>query len=171
MVNNNFKKLMSVCAPFPKQGGVSLQQTNGSFLTGVISINWGGKDRSFEKVKYTDSPSSYYLNGVTFGDSDQPATVEDYKLAGNIISNLVASVTISKSDNDITARFTITNNNSTEVTIKEVCYTAYFQYFTSSWGSNSNGVVIDRTVLDTPVTIPTGGVGQIVYTITFNYPA
>ena len=29
---------------------------------------------------------------------------------------------------------------------------------------------VERTVLETPVTIPAGGVGQVTYTIRMNYP-
>ena len=170
MLNNNFKKIMSVCAPFPSASGVSLKLTNGRFLNGVVSVNFSGKTYSFANVKYNTAASSYSGNTVVFGDSDQPATLEDYKIVGNVIPNLVASVATVKSDENITARFTITNNNSTEITIKEVCYVASATYYSANWGSNNLSVVIDRTVLDTPVTIPAGGVGQVEYTITFNLP-
>ena len=102
--------------------------------------------------------------GVVFGDGNTPATAEDYKLAGNIITGFTATANLARSiDNgvaQIVATYTI--NASSEVTIKEIVA------FASTGGNGT--YIVDRTVLDTPVTIPADGVGQVVYTITFNYP-
>lgn len=57
---------------------------------------------------------------------------------------------------------TITNNNETDITIGEVGIV----YQTGS----SYSVLFERTVLESPITIPAGGVGQVTYTIRMNYP-
>ena len=107
---------------------------------------------------------------VMFGTGDTPPTINDYNLSGNFITGLVATkatTNLINSDSfSITTRYTLTNTGAEAVTIKEVGLGQSFNYY----GSSENSCLIDRTVLDTPVTIPAGGVGQVEYTITFNYP-
>ena len=111
--------------------------------------------------------------GVRLGTGDTPATVNDYKLSGDLITGYNFTVKIetqnSAESDKITATYTITNTSSSEITIKEVGIVAKMANTTSVAQIQHMGL-LDRTVLDTPVTIPAGGVGQVVYTITFNYP-
>ena len=139
---------------------ITINNAAGSFLPFFIS----GYDYKVDLSKINTSYNMSSRGGVIFGNGDTPATAEDYKLAGNIITGITASAALARSFNDgmaqIVATYTITA--SSEVTIKEIAAFA---------SSGSNGIyMVDRTVLDTPVTIPAGGVGQVVYTITFNYP-
>ena len=112
-----------------------------------------------------------HTQGVLFGTGDTPASLDDYKLAGDMIQNIAASIhktySYSEAQPNLKALYTITNNNEAAITIKEVALNVQYTY--NSNGSTS-GCVIDRTVLDTPVTIPAGGVGQVEYTFTFNLP-
>ena len=112
------------------------------------------------------------INGtcIVFGDGDATPTINDYNLSGNLITGIVSSTSTVRKSNGVEKRFTVTNNNSNEIIIKEICY-----FSQAGWRSDlgsSSGIILllDRTVLDTPVTIPAGGIGQVVYTITFNYP-
>ena len=134
---------------YPYQTSVSIQSAINSVKTNL--------------VKYTQ--------GVLFGTGDTPASLDDYKLAGDIIQNIAASISktysYSEAQPSLKAVYTITNNNAAAITIKEVALNVRYTY--NSNGSVS-GCVIDRTVLDTPVTIPAGGVGQVEYTITLNLP-
>lgn len=166
MFNNNFKNLFAACAPFPIRDGKSITYVGGGKLS-FTNINWSGTACTFERAGVS---TNYTANTVVFGDSDQPATEGDYKLAGNIITNISWSTTTKISSEAITKICTITNNNDTEITIKEAAYMASFYCYNSSWGNSSSSCVIDRAVLDTPVTIPAGGIGQVEYTITFNLP-
>ena len=97
-------------------------------------------------------------SGVLFGTGTTPPTYTDNKLSGSPIRGLTVSAEVTKENysNEIVALYTITNNTGNDVTIGEVglCYT---------WA------LLDRTVLENPVTIPAGSIGQITYTITFNY--
>ena len=151
-------------------------------LTDIKPLDWDGQ----VKLKYypyrtnvsiqaainsikTDSVRN--TQGVLFGTGDTPASLDDYKLAGDMIQNIAASISktysYSEAQPSLKAVYTITNNNAAAITIKEVAL--HVQYTYNSNGSVS-GCVIDRTVLDTPVTIPAGGVGQVEYTIAFNIP-
>ena len=110
-------------------------------------------------------------DGVLFGTGDTPASLDDYKLAGDVITNIAASINRTYSyfveQQSLKAVYTITNNNTEEITIREVALNVAVPHAISG---GKNQYIIDRTVLDTPVTIPSGGVGQVEYTITFNLP-
>ena len=109
--------------------------------------------------------SSY---GVAFGTSTTPATVSDYYLE-NILDNTQISVaspsgvSYSRLDahEEYSVTFGITNITSNAITIAEVGLIAKINDFYYA--------LVDRTVLDTPVTIPAGQSKQITYTIRFNY--
>lgn len=127
-----------------------------------------------DNYNYTDyyGPRMRYLfssySGVKLGTGTTPPTIDDYTLSGSAISttNLSSSCSWSASvDEDgatYTSVFTITNNKSNDITISEV------GLFMSD-GTNFP-YMVERTVLDSPVTIPAGGVGQVTYTIRMNYP-
>ena len=151
-------------------------------LTDLKPLNWNGQS----KTKYYPDPTNIsiqaalnsvktdlatYVSGVLFGTGDTPASLDDYKLAGDVIQNIAVSIhrtyLYSEAQPSLKALYTITNNNEAAITIKEVALNMQFNYTSSG---SSNGCVIDRTVLDTPVTIPAGGVGQVEYTITLNLP-
>ena len=114
--------------------------------------------------------SASYGNGIVFGDSDEPESEDDYYLKGSIINGLTASAAVEKVAGSVKKNFTLTNNTSSPVTIKEVGFYAQFYFTDMAGGGNAVYIMVDRTVLDTPLTIPAGGIGQVEYTITFNYP-
>lgn len=129
---------------------------------------------------YPKCPSIYYLRdsyekggGVVLGTGTTQPTYEDYKLSGNLVSgyNYTKTVTIANEENraSITAAYTITNTTSSPFTIGEIGLVA--DILTGGNNSSQYKCLLERTVLDSPVTIPAGGVGQITYTITIEYPA
>ena len=108
--------------------------------------------------------TSQHGSGVAFGDGTTPPAFTDYKLSGNVITGISGSVSQTSEEDDdgvtLTNVITVTNNNSNDITISEVCANCQYQaYF-----------MVERTLLDTPLTIPAGGIGQVTYTIRFNYP-
>ena len=112
--------------------------------------------------------------GAVFGDGNTPPTAEDYKLSGNYITSgfkytAALSYNFTDADASITATYTITNTSEAPILIKEVGLIAALNEINTA-NNIKNNALIDRTVRDTPVTIPAGGIGQVVYTITFNYP-
>ena len=138
----------------------------------IFSLAWGlDKNDAFTaSMRYLRS-SLGDSSGVILGDGDTPPTPDDYRLAGEIITDFTysGSLTHVVSDTAITAKaiYTITNTSDTEITIKEVGLMG------ANFASQLTGAqrfLLERTVLDTPVTIPAGGVGQVEYTVTFNYP-
>lgn len=121
--------------------------------------------------------SSNFYSGVIFGDGSTHVTKSDYNLAGNHIKTLSAIVQITRSVDEngveIKAVYSLTNTGTTDVVIAEM---AMLERILSGLTTESNNnrfyfnYIIDRKVLDAPVTIPAGGVGQVTYTIRVNYP-
>lgn len=170
---NNVSKSVTTCAGTT----ASLSIVSGStsvanatccniMLKGVGTSD-GGKASS---LYYVQTSYASATGGIVFGDGSAPVTPDDYTLSGNIISGITASCTVSNElvDNVSTTKsiITITNGNDSDITISEVGLMAK----TSLSDNAKYSFLTERTVLDTPVTIPAGGIGQVTYTIRFNYP-
>ena len=151
-------------------------------LTDIKPLDWDGQSKTKyypyktsvsiqAAINSVKTDSVRHSQGVLFGTGDTPASLDDYKLAGDMIQNIAASISktysYSEAQPSLKAVYTITNNNEAAITIKEVALNVQY---THNSNNSTSGCVIDRTVLDTPVTIPAGGVGQVEYTITFNLP-
>lgn len=122
---------------------------------------------SMSRIATTPATS---LSGIILGTGDTPPTVDDHRLAGDIITTIASSVAVSfemeEGGTILTSLCTITNSGSDPITIREV------GLFGKGKSSNydSDAVLVERTVLDSPLTIEPGSVGQLTYTIKLNYP-
>lgn len=139
----------------------------GSFNYGLFyALNSNANTRNPYIGKLITTYSGY--GGVIFGDGNIPVTIDDYCLSGNIITTLSGNgtVTWTASDTELVGEstFLLTNTGTSEVTIREC------GLFGGANNNNGYTRMLDRTVLDTPVTIPAGGVGQIVYTVRIVFP-
>ena len=106
--------------------------------------------------------------GVSFGTGTTPATASDYSLESILDSTQISvsvpsAVSYSRGDtfDEYSVTFGVTNKAAEAISVSEVGLIASPQ---STWYT-----LVDRTVLDTPVTIPAGQSKQITYTIRFNY--
>lgn len=119
---------------------------------------------SFKYIANGDSPLTSSGN-VIFGTGTKEPDINDYALSGDIIKNLTAGITqavnFDATYHEIVTTYILTNGNGEAVTIGEVGVKNY---------ASKNGYLFERTVLDTPVTIPAGGIGQVTYTVRMNYP-
>ena len=102
--------------------------------------------------------------GIHFGDGTEPPTRDDYKLSGNKISGLtevgrIRDVSNTSDTATLTENITVKNNNNETVTISEIAWIKDC-YCDSRSASN---FLFDRTLLENPVTIPSGEEGIIVY--------
>ena len=129
-----------------------------------VSNNYGVFPGMFQ---YNNENAYQY---VEFGNGTTPATTGDYKLDNKITSGIKvttpSAVTTEQTDSYISWTVTFGVMASTETTISEIGLTAKIAYST---GIKSAAILVDRTVLDTPITIPAGQSKQITYTIRFNY--
>ena len=108
--------------------------------------------------------------GVSFGTGTTPADASNYKLESILSSAQISvatpsTVSFSRFDayDEYSVTFGITNRTTDAITISEIGLIAHPN------GGNWDVALVDRTVLDTPVTIPAGQSKQITYTIRFNY--
>ena len=115
------------------------------------------------------------IKGVSFGTGTTPATASDYSLESILGTTQISvatpsSVSFSRVDTyeEYSVTFGVTNKTADAITISEVGLTA-IPYSYSSSTNVLKYALVDRTVLDTPVTIPAGQSKQITYTIRFNY--
>lgn len=153
-----------------------LKNLSGALPNTITSIpTWAaGISTSSASVEY---PSIYFLQtsltssgGAIIGTGTTPATIDDYKLAGDMITTFTYSKTVTITHDDekttITALYTITNTGNAAFTIGEIGLMA------GSYASTNTSYrcLVERTVLDSPVTIEAGGVGQVTYTIEINMP-
>lgn len=99
--------------------------------------------------------------------------MDDYKLSGNLITAITTTTTVSWDEDDITgtgslkAEYTITNTGSSAITIREIGLIA------AAGANNSydtNKCLLERTVLDEPLTIPKGGTGRVTYVVECTIP-
>lgn len=150
-------------------------------IDGVTTNFIGGNDYYFQYGRDVESkqcPSIYRLRtsysssgGVILGTGNTPPTIDDCKLSGELVTGYIFSVTVQTNiDNygsTTTALYTITNTSSKTITICEIGLMAIL----SSSGSSAQAqALLERTVLDVPLTIEAGGVGQLTYSIRFNHP-
>lgn len=116
----------------------------------------------------TDLSTKYC--GVVFGTGNTPPTLDDYKLGGDLITTISAAVVTTKSADEtgceVTTVYTLNNYGSAYITIGEVATVV-----TYAKAGEENKIMIERTVLDSPVTITAGGVGQVTYTTKLITPA
>lgn len=114
--------------------------------------------------------ASTACNGVIFGNGSTPPTIEDFALSGKQITSFTYSLA-SLSTNVLgdgaverTGIYTITNTGTEDFTISEI------GLVTCPANNTKKTVLFERTLLETPVTIQAGGVGQVTYTIRVNDP-
>ena len=148
-------------------------------MSGTNSSSFDVNHLQFNSGTYYNRPcmsnlvASYTANlgGVCFGTGRTAPTLDDYSLSGALITTIAASAAVECICDDdgctLTALYTITNSGSNAITVNEVALVTNTEY---QYYYEQSKVMLERTVLDEPLTIPAGGVGQVTYTIRMNYP-
>ena len=106
--------------------------------------------------------------GIVLGSGTTPPTLHDYRLVSLITSGLTPTVSMTYDEEEnLVYKITLTSTASEPISIGEIGIRAGFYA-----GSNSglNYALMERTVLDEPVTIPAGGVGIVEYAIRMQMP-
>lgn len=110
--------------------------------------------------------------GFCVGSGTTAADEDDYDLESQITSGISASVVVNpgldESDNPYVAYdLTITNTGSESITIGEIGFKQSLYTTTAADGTSFSNrtFLLDRTVLDTSVTIPAGSYAVIRYTL------
>ena len=106
------------------------------------------------------------VNSVAFGTGNTPPSLSDYWLSGNLITDIAIvgqGITRANTDGGVsfTSKLTVENTGSDTIVINEMAIIALCYK-----GGNSTGpAMLDRTVLDTPLTLAPGEQGTIDYKI------
>ena len=162
---------------------LSLKTTNGSSIgSGSPDINtaygtFGEIGYWLNKAKCTTFPSEKTTTdkstgGVFFGTGTTPATLEDYKLENPIETGLSITNPSKYTFNDngegkwtYSASYVLTNTSGAEINIHEIgIVTLPGTSSTSTYAV----VLMERTVLTEPITIPAGGAKLVTVTVTQN---
>lgn len=140
---------------------------------GIKSVNGSVYDAGYSGSEVTPGPilSSVRFDsfsGIIIGKGTTPPTLDDYYLESQITSGVTASNSrgIDENGNPYTL-ITLTNASNKAITVGEVGIIANTYYGTNGYTCYT---LLDRTVLESPITIEPGGVGQITYTIRMDYP-
>lgn len=193
MFTNNFYKLLGRC--FAGAGSTSLDSSDLAAYNSEITFGNGycsSPDSTLIKLQASmivcklKSKSSYGSSltsssdaqGVIFGNGNTAPTINDHALAGDHLTTatITPSFSYTRDTDGITSicQYTILNTGADAFTVSEVGLVIpwYGKKTTDSSGSSSRyyPVLIERSLLDTPVTIPAGGVGVVTYTIRMDYP-
>lgn len=115
--------------------------------------------------------SSNITHGVRIGSGVTPATIDDYTIEEVITDFAVTnpsgiSVNSENGYVEATATYGIYNYGANAFTISEICL------FGDMYGeaTSTNKFLLDRTVLENPITVNPGQTKQVTYTIRMNYP-
>lgn len=171
MITKNFKHLLAM-----------VLLNNGSQATPaylpVTTMNGttqyiGGRMYFPGTVTYSVSTSSS-STGIHLGTGDTAPTENDYALESKISSGITASTPTRQYNKDnngnpyLTLMFTVTNTTSSDIIVKEIGFVQSAYLATnmgSSQSSNGTHILLDRTILSQPVTIPANDSAAIKYTL------
>jgi hypothetical protein len=166
MFTKNYHKLLGCFLGYCSQNDTIRTLSGNKVTSGITTSN------AQYIIPLYDNMSRFWKSGdyrgILFGNGDTPVTIEDYTLSGNIIDansfTAQANRTVVFDDNgvSITAVYTITNTSGEDILFKEIGMVA--------GPTGSELALIERTLLDSPVTIASGGIGKITYTIRMHYP-
>lgn len=172
MLTKNYYKLIAGCGLPSPNNTVEMVNYTGESYAYSVSYNDSVRNKVAKALGFNEittvhnALSGSSTNGVLFGTGTEEPTIDDFFLSGDIVGGIATNFSVSfdsdESGSTKTATITVTNTNGTDITIGEIAYLAYFGL--------GRSVMIDRTLLESPITIPAGGVGHITYTIKMNYP-
>lgn len=111
--------------------------------------------------------------GVYFGTGSTPASLTDYTLESPITKGLAFAGGIEKvpayknGKGEVIASYIVTNTSDAEISIWEIgCFVP------TQDGSNTSSyamIMLERTVLTEPITIPAGEAKMVTYKVVFNH--
>lgn len=112
-------------------------------------------------------------SGTIIGSGDTTPTENDYQLASRITSGISSTSPAVTSGTDASGNpyldlvYTLSNSTSSDIIIKEV---GYVQQLGCNSATNTLGVslkkfLLDRTVLENPLTVPANGTAVLKYTL------
>ena len=173
MITKNFKALLAVlllAKDSPYFGILPVKNRSGStkYLTSYFKNTNSFPYSLTASVGFSDT--GY---GLCVGSGNTAATEDDYTLEQAITSGLSASSPSATPSLDSSGNpqleivFTLTNTTSSDIVVKEIGYVQKLYVASQQGGSSATteNCLLDRTVLETPVTIPANGYAAMKYTL------
>lgn len=137
-------------------------------------IGWNNQGWPSTSYGYlTSFSTSLNSTGIKVGSSNAVESASDYTLTSLITTGISGSIAIqsrtvdASGNSKVTLLVTITNTGATDVTISEIGYFVQMKGGTTVGSTTTTNyyIMLDRTLLDTPVTIPAGSSATITYAI------
>lgn len=174
MFTKNFDKIILSAISQKNINSINVLGNSTSIRSNANSLQIGYSSYSVYHPAMNRVNTSYNsYGGVIFGTGTTSPTRDDYCLSGDIITTISTSSIggFTKDDDGLTGEYTytVTNTGSSDITIGEIGLITS-TYSNTSYTAAEYKFLVERTVLETPITIPAGGVGQITYTIRMNFP-
>ena len=175
MITNNLKKIAA---------GILLPNTTPNFF--IPLINDAGVQVYYSMPYASNTNGRYYpavghinsavraetIPGIMVGTGSAQPTGNDYRLQSPILdngseSNLITFSLDANNNPEATILVPFTNTSSDSVTIREIGYVENVRCSASSGGTSSSyhRILLDRTLLDAPLTVPAGGTATITYVL------
>lgn len=167
MVTKNFKALLGVLLQISSDGTLT-GVTPGIDRSGRRAYIAGSTQMSFVTSPVKDSSSA----GIVIGRGTTPATEDDYDLEDmitggvNLTKTEVTRGEDSPGDPWVQFKITVTNTGSEPLTVGEIGYRQHIGAYCIPDNTNRNSdgpILLDRTVLNPPITIAPGDAGIIHY--------
>lgn len=156
-------------------------------LEGVITNGLRAQDGSYHNAGYYNQSVGYEMvtmaaalrpgdvvfatnsQGIVLGSGTTPATFDDYNMESMITEGLsVSKVKKADEDNNPSYLLTITNISDAPITIGEVGILR--RAYAGENVSTYKIVLMERTVMEEPLTIPAGSIGLVTYTVRMHIP-
>lgn len=156
LTRNYYNTLLSLLARSTIPNGK--KNTSGVITNAGVNIDW-----IFSTIGTpTNIALSNASSGIVFGTGSTSPTIDDYKLESIITGGLTGTFKYSINNSTGIIKIILTNTSDNNITISEMGW-QFTNYCSYSSSSSSGIALMDRTVLDTPVTIEAGGVGVVEY--------
>lgn len=136
-------------------------------VVGTGNTVWTSAANSLSTLTTTPTNGRGY---IVLGNGTTEPTPEDYCLESQITTNLSCdSVSVSRNTTVKTYTATFSNSGTSDITVTEVGYVSRIMYTYSEreYHTVFNNFLMDRTVLDTPITIPAGESRTVTYELSF----
>lgn len=184
MLTNNFKKILfkhifgfsNVNISQPPDNNYSSHPTLISISGSNRLISIGDSSYTLRNVWYSATNSLSTLNTtpadgrgyIILGNGTTEPTPEDYCLESQITENLSCdSVSVSRNTTVKTYTATFSNSGTSPMTITEIGYVSRFAWSYYDGSLKYDNFLMDRTVLETPITIPAGESRTVTYELSF----
>lgn len=170
MITKWYKNLLKWMLQSGVSNGYTLVKTPGGETK---YIGGGFTSSSFpNSVSKTVQINTLKGSGIHVGTGQTPATEEDYFIESKIASGLKAGSTTVRGGVDengnpyVELSFMLSNTTGEDIVVREIGYVQGAALANTIGGSSANSnILLDRTVLSTPVTVPAGGEAVIRYTL------